>query len=30
MTAEVPYADLPAALQRLADRNVVGKLVMVP
>ncbi len=30
VTAEVPYADLPAALQRMADRNVVGKLVMVP
>jgi NADPH:quinone reductase len=30
VTAEIPYPDLPAALQRLADRNVVGKLVMVP
>ena len=30
ITAEVPYADLPDALQRLADRKVVGKLVMVP
>jgi NADPH2:quinone reductase len=28
--AEVPFADLPAALQRMADRAVVGKLVMVP
>ncbi|MDQ1382014.1 MAG: NADPH:quinone reductase [Actinomycetota bacterium] len=28
--AEVPFADLPAALQRMADRAVIGKLVMVP
>jgi NADPH:quinone reductase len=28
--AEVPFDDLPAALQRMADRAVVGKLVMVP
>ncbi len=27
--AEIPFADLPAALQLLADRAVVGKLVMV-
>jgi NADPH2:quinone reductase len=30
VTAEVPFAELPAALQRMADRTVVGKLVMVP
>jgi NADPH2:quinone reductase len=30
VSAEVPYAELPAALQRMADRGVVGKLVMVP
>jgi len=30
VTAEVPFDDLPAALQRMADRSVVGKLVMVP
>jgi NADPH2:quinone reductase len=28
--AEVAFDDLPAALQRMADRAVVGKLVMVP
>ena len=28
--AEVPFADLPAALQRMADRAVIGKVVMVP
>ena len=28
--AEIPFAELPGALQRLADRAVVGKLVMVP
>jgi NADPH2:quinone reductase len=28
--AEITFADLPAALQRMADRAVVGKLVMVP
>jgi NADPH2:quinone reductase len=28
--AEIPFAELPAALQRMADRAVVGKLVMVP
>jgi NADPH2:quinone reductase len=27
--AEIPFDDLPAAVQRLADRAVVGKLVMV-
>ena len=27
---EVPFDELPAALQRMADRAVVGKLVMVP
>ena len=30
VTAEVPFDELPAALQRMADRAVVGKLVMVP
>jgi NADPH2:quinone reductase len=30
VTGEVPFADLPQALQRMADRGVVGKLVMVP
>lgn len=30
VTAEVPFSELPAALQRMADRGVVGKLVMVP
>ena len=30
VTAEVPFEELPQALQRLADREVVGKLVMVP
>jgi hypothetical protein len=27
--AEVPFDDLPNALQQMADRIVVGKLVMV-
>jgi NADPH2:quinone reductase len=30
VSAEVPFAELPAALQRMADRAVVGKLVVVP
>jgi len=30
VTAEVPFDDLPAALQRMAGRAVVGKLVVVP
>lgn len=30
VTAEVPFDELPTALQRMADREVVGKLVMVP
>ena len=30
VTGEVPFADLPAALQRMADRGVVGKRVVVP
>ena len=30
ITAMPTYDELPSALQRLADRNVVGKLVMVP
>jgi NADPH:quinone reductase len=29
VTAEVPFDDLPGALQQLADRRVVGKLVLV-
>src|SRR3984957_3177446 len=29
VTTQVPFADLPSALQRLADRSVIGKLVMV-
>lgn len=28
--AEVAFDELPAALQRMADRTVVGKMVMVP
>ena len=28
--SEIPFDELPAALQRMADRAVVGKLVMVP
>jgi NADPH:quinone reductase-like Zn-dependent oxidoreductase len=30
VTAEVAFEELPRALQRMADRGVVGKLVMVP
>jgi len=30
VTATPTFAELPSALQRLADRQVVGKLVMVP
>ena len=30
VTDQVPFDDLPRALQRMADRGVVGKLVMVP
>lgn len=30
VTAEVPFADLPDALQHLADRGVIGKLVLLP
>jgi NADPH2:quinone reductase len=30
VTAEVPFADLRGALQRLADRAVTGKLVLIP
>ena len=30
VTAQVPFDGLPSALQRVADRRVVGKLVMVP
>jgi NADPH2:quinone reductase len=29
VTAKIPFADLPSALQRLADRSVLGKMVMV-
>ena len=29
VTTQVPFADLPSALQRLADRSVIGKMVMV-
>jgi NADPH2:quinone reductase len=30
VTAEIPFADLPVALQQMADRGVVGKRVVVP
>jgi NADPH2:quinone reductase len=30
VTEEVAFDDLPQALQRMADRGVIGKLVMVP
>jgi NADPH:quinone reductase-like Zn-dependent oxidoreductase len=30
VTAEVPFDDLPSALQGMADRAVVGKRVLVP
>ena len=30
VTGQVPFADLPAGLQRMADRGVVGKRVVVP
>jgi len=30
VTSEIPFDDLPVALQRMADRGVVGKLVLVP
>jgi NADPH2:quinone reductase len=30
VTSEVPFDELPTALQRMADRAVVGKLVTVP
>ena len=30
VTGEVPFDDLPAGLQRMADRGVVGKRVVVP
>ena len=30
VTDQVPFDELPQALQRMADRGVVGKLVMVP
>jgi NADPH2:quinone reductase len=29
VTTRVPFDDLPSALQRLADRSVIGKMVMV-
>ena len=28
VTTHVPFAELPSALQRLADRSVIGKMVM--
>jgi len=30
VTSEIPFDDLPVALQRMADRGVLGKLVLVP
>ena len=30
VTAEVPWADLPLALQAMADRKVIGKQVLIP
>jgi NADPH2:quinone reductase len=30
VTAEIPFDELPTALQRMADRAVVGKRVLVP
>ena len=30
VTATPTFDELPAALQRLADRSTIGKLVMVP
>jgi NADPH2:quinone reductase len=30
VTERVPFDELPAALQRMADRRVIGKMVMVP
>lgn len=30
VTETVPFAELPGALQRMGDREVVGKLVLVP
>jgi NADPH:quinone reductase len=30
VTTAVPFEELPAALQRIADREVIGKLVMIP
>ena len=30
VTATPTFDELPSALQRLADRTVIGKLVMVP
>jgi NADPH2:quinone reductase len=30
VTETVPFADLPEAVQRLADRKVIGKMVMIP
>ena len=29
VTTQVPFADLPSALQRFADRSIIGKMVMV-
>ena len=30
VTAQIPFDELRTALQRVADRGVVGKLVLVP
>jgi len=30
VTERIPFDDLPGALQRMADRQVIGKMVMVP
>jgi NADPH2:quinone reductase len=30
VTERIPFDDLPGALQRMADRRVIGKMVMVP
>jgi NADPH:quinone reductase-like Zn-dependent oxidoreductase len=30
VTAQIPFAELPTALQQMADRGVVGKRVVVP
>jgi hypothetical protein len=30
VTRHVPFEQLPAALQRMADRHLIGKQVLVP